>query len=582
MIEAQVVLFAIQATLKIYAGARQAYVDATLDRELVLPLPRAPDLSKDINNIVEYFNTDEGNAVRLKNELVQTLLQNPAQNEAELKALYLYYFAEINDFDEEQMTGVEISAADLTNLLTIRQWGRNENPGHPGAFQRIAGTIVEIAVDYFATMPGAVSEARPEGRALLAFLKGMSDVEFATKNPDDLAKGVMIGVLDAVAATPTLLVTGEKEQLLIAGMTTALAKAIDRPDDVNTEKKKRDAADWAQVVSAALARGATDTVLANPSLFLGKTDAGKIVLQDVIAQVADLAFGADKVELQKVLSTEGLTTIAQAALGAISRNPEILGSNNTGLKKLVSEVTATLAISKIKAGQDLAPHLISLVLERSAANLDLLWEGDRDDPGRNLLVVAARQTLTVLSTVTTGPAKTPTFAQDQLLSILDAVFAQVQENPAWVVDQVTGHHSETVSAALAAALAALKGRKHSQFGAEAVRDALRASLLAVGARLEFLDHLPADDAAAGKAFLTAILDAVLSAALETPMPASRRWQIARASVIQPLVETSFSLLAKKGVTRANLVILRVVLDDLVSGKIRPDDFATALDSKLPG
>ena len=66
------------------------------------------------------------------------------------------------------------------------------------------------------------------------------------------------------------------------------------------------------------------------------------------------------------------------------------------------------------------------------------------------------------------------------------------------------------------------------------------------------------------------------------MPASRRWQIARASVIQPLVETSFSLLAKKGVTRANLVILRVVLDDLVSGKIRPDDFATALDSKLPG
>jgi hypothetical protein len=581
MIEAQVVLFAIQATLKLYAGARQAYVDATLDRELILPLPRAPDLSKNINNIVQYFQTGEGNEVRLENELLQTLLLDPTKNGAELRTLYAYYFAEINDLDGDDMKGVEISAADLTHMLTIRQWGKNEDPGHPGTFQRMAGTIVEIAVDYFATMPGAVSESRPEGRALLAFLKGMSDIEFATENPRYLINGVMIGVLDAVAATPALLVTGEKEQLLIVGMSTALAKAIDRPNDVNTEKKKRDAADWARVVAAAVARGATDTVLANPSLFLGKTDVGKFVLQDVVAQVADLAFGADKIELQKVLSTDGLTTIAQTALGAISRNPEILGSDNTGLTKLVREVTGTLAASKLKAGRDLAPHVISLVLECSAANLDMLWEGDRNDPGRNLLVVAAKQTLTVLSGVVAGPATPPTFAQDQLVSIVDAVFAQVQANPAWVVDQITGTHNEIVSAALTAALAAMKGRKPSQFGAEAARDVLLASIVAVGTRIEFLDHLPAGDAAAGKAFLTAVLDAILSAALEQPMPDSRRWQIARTKVVQSLVETSFSLLGKKGLTQANLGILRTVLDDLVSGRILPDDFAKTLESKLP-
>jgi hypothetical protein len=78
-----------------------------------------------------------------------------------------------------------------------------------------------------------------------------------------------------------------------------------------------------------------------------------------------------------------------------------------------------------------------------------------------------------------------------------------------------------------------------------------------------------------------VLDASLSAALEQPMPDSRRWQIARTKVVQSLVETSFSLLGKKGLTQANLGILRTVLDDLVSGRILPDDFAKTLESKLP-
>ena len=47
IVSAEVVLFAIQGALKLYAGARQAYVEATLDRPLILPLPRVEGLDDD-------------------------------------------------------------------------------------------------------------------------------------------------------------------------------------------------------------------------------------------------------------------------------------------------------------------------------------------------------------------------------------------------------------------------------------------------------------------------------------------------------------------------------------------------------
>ena len=41
----QLVIFAIQAGVRLYAVGRKAYVEATLDRPLILPLPRGPNIS---------------------------------------------------------------------------------------------------------------------------------------------------------------------------------------------------------------------------------------------------------------------------------------------------------------------------------------------------------------------------------------------------------------------------------------------------------------------------------------------------------------------------------------------------------
>jgi hypothetical protein len=583
MIEAEIVFFAIQAALKLYAGVRKAYVDATFDRALILPLPRASTFGPP--EALDWFQNDAtGKRAAARDPLVQQIIGQgitPA-NQAELIYLFDAHFAEALPAASPGVSrDRQITADELSKLLTVRQWGKNEDPGHASPLQQVAGTLVEIAVDYFATMPGAVSRTSPQGKALFAFLTAINGVDFANSSVKTIAGNLMVGVLDAVGSTPSLLAGGEKEQLLVKNVTTELAAAAKRHlVEGTTELDRRNAGDWLQVVAAAMAKGAADTVLENPALFFGvKSGAQSNVLQAVVGAIADLAISPDSLSLRPLLSAEGLTKITQATLAAVAKNPGIIGSDNAGLKKLVADIAGTLAANPLPAARDLAPVIVSLVLDRTAANLDLIWGGDIDDPGRNLLVIAARQTLSTLSMAVSGSPKPVTFARDQLLSIVDAVFAQVEQNPAWVVSKLDGGNP-IVSAALNAVLDAFKGFKPSDLNGDLVCAVVLAGLDAVANRLEFLDKMPAPDRDAGKAMLTAVIGAILHAALDNSTPAPRRWQLARASVLQALIQAALVVLADKGATPATVSVVRLVLDDLVAGKVSPATFAKTLESKF--
>ena len=57
MSSANIVMFAIQAGLKLYGASRQAYVDNTVSRELTLPLPRSPGIT--VSSAIWWFTEDE-------------------------------------------------------------------------------------------------------------------------------------------------------------------------------------------------------------------------------------------------------------------------------------------------------------------------------------------------------------------------------------------------------------------------------------------------------------------------------------------------------------------------------------------
>lgn len=590
----ELVLFGIQAALRLYAGAREAYVNDTRDRALILPLPQAPD-NMTREAIAEWFTEhDQVKLIVAENLDIKALMTPPLKpgDDAARIALHTVYSREFG-LPPGPVTPAtprppdqSPTARELTSLLTVRQWAKGENVGQPTALQLVAGSLIDVAVEYFATMPGAVSQNRPEGRILLAFLTALNErkvankLEFARTPVSKLADSLLVSVLDAATGIPEILIAGKKERLLVTGITTALADAIDDTLAIGlSETERRDASDWVQVLAAAALRGAKDTVLAHPALFLpGDDGAGSKVLQKVIGEIATLAIGKNKVEFQNLFSEKGLTTIVRAALNAVAANPGIIDIDNPGLKKLILEIVQSLGESKLPAAKDLAPEVLRLILDRSAANLDLIWQGDRSDPGRNLLVTASQQTLLAFAQSLPAGGKPWGFSHDQLLSVLDAVFAEVQENPDWVVKKITP--DPTLQAALMAALGAMAGRAPSGIGLELVRDILTASLTAVGLRLELLKNVPAGDKEAGKTWLAAIIGAVFSAVFSDELSAEQRWRLARADVIRTLVQAALHVLARKGVDLPGLGKLRGALDELTKGKLPPADFMAILEQKL--
>lgn len=99
---AELVLFAIQAGVRLYAAGRKAYVEATLDRPLLLPLPSGPGISAAAAR--NFFMDDpQGKAIatRNENERIRVLLTAanagtlPADGEEELTRLYVTYLCEL-------------------------------------------------------------------------------------------------------------------------------------------------------------------------------------------------------------------------------------------------------------------------------------------------------------------------------------------------------------------------------------------------------------------------------------------------------------------------------------------------------
>ena len=229
----QFVIFAIQAGLRLYAVGRKAYVEATLDRPLILPLPRGPGISAASARMFfkndpigkEIAKKEEHERIRLLLAAADSGTLDPAGKD-EFTQIYFAYLRELkpDNFDDPAMSD-EPKGHELVAIMTIRQWSKGELGEHPSALQRIAGTLVNIAVDYFVHTPEAISEKRPTGRALKAFLEAIDMVDFAEAPPPDIAGDLMISVIESVGTHPDLIGNTETEKKLVQNVTVTLSKA---------------------------------------------------------------------------------------------------------------------------------------------------------------------------------------------------------------------------------------------------------------------------------------------------------------------------------------------------------------------
>jgi hypothetical protein len=585
---AEIVLFAIQAGVKLYAGVRKAYVDSTRSRALLLPLPRAPGVTA--TSARNWFRND-GAEYAGRTPRIGWLVARPtltSAEERELLEIYSALRAEANPLQWEDREPDVVTGEELTSLLTIRQWEESEDGAPRSTLQQVAGTLVNIAVDYFESTPGAVSERRPAGRLLLAFLRKVDDIDFAEAPPKQLFGDILVGLLDGLAANADVVGGGELEQRLVGSITESLARSAKEILGGEAPSVEVDRAGaWLQVIARAIVEGGSKTVLANPVRFLGIDGAGpnapgKVALiQAIGSTLTELLLAEEhRVTFRALLSSEGVARVAQAALGAVAQNPGLLKVDNQGLKAILVALSDDLSKYDAPFAADLFPELARLVLDRTADHLDLVWGARFKSPERHLLVTASRSLLKALAKKPrSGTSWKPTLTQAQVLGVLEEVFDEVIDNPGWLIERADGV-GDALGAAAEAMLAAMAQFDGNRISVEAGLAMFRAGVLAVGARIELLDELPAGGQDAGRVALTALVDIVVGAALGKPEDIRANWRTARNSALTVLLVAALEEVAAHGVGQKELDAVREVMAKVIDGTFSVAEFQTALARRL--
>lgn len=564
---AQTVTFAIQAGLRLYGAGRKAYADSARGRALALPLPRAPGVRPD--SAENWFLTsDSGQAIVQQTPRVDWLLgqnsRSPAQD-AELTDLYLFYWSRENPSDpiavnaEGALSGEELSA-----LLVVRQWSDTEAQG-ASSLQTITGTLVNIAIEYFVQTPGAVSDERPQGRALKAFLEVLDQTDFANVPPKEIASGLMVAILDTVGAYPEILGGGENERKVITNVSKSLAGSAKSFLAEATDMERREAGEWLQLVGHAVFKGAAETVLAEPGrYFKVKPGAESEVVVEVGNTITRLLLGERQLTFRPLFSAEGLDRVAKSAMSAVAQNPGLLKVDNKGLENVIVALAENLSTTEDSLSADIFPEVVRLVLDKSADNLDLIWDTSESDPEHHLLVTASSTLLESLAKAPPDNARwKPQFTPQQLLEMAESVMDEVVENPAWLVERA-GTTSSHLEAAVEAILVSLRKVPGDRISAETGVAVLRAGLGGVALRLALVEELPAAGGEAARPAITAALDAIFGEIFADHVQAEASWDLARNSTLQLLTKIALNKLARIGAESGHVEVLRVAVHDLIT------------------
>ena len=610
MIEVTTLMTVIQASVRLYGAASKAFSIATTARPIDLPLPAAgPAVT--VTKAFNFFDLeDEGKVTRekLPSDLLEALLaegqqavQADAVKSEQIKdffAKHKYYLSAQAAVDARvKDTGLrDLSADELLAALRVYQWSKMAPRPGPSALQTLAGTLVNVAVDYFVGNPDAISDDRPQGRALKAFLTSIqvSAIDFSRDAPRVLVPQLMRGLFDTVSANPDVLVGGPKGQAFVTDVTTNLTQSLvprlEELASTSPAKFKDFVIDQRMpaLIARAFFEGAARAAIAHPQHYLGAGTEAQQLVKDVIQNIVDLVVDDQQgLDLDMLASTDGLEQLVKTALGAVAENPTILGldkdtnGNDRGIALVISQTLGALTGKERLLAPDLLPEVLRLVLERTGANLALVVRQQDGGKATNLLIEAGGELLAALSErdpVTGKMSLSPVLTRSELLTILEHSLDRVIDNPGWIAGRIAGSDRPILRLALDAALVALRQHSDAPISSQATVGVLQAALSAVAINRALVEvKLDAE----GELLLTAAVDAVLEALFVTDADPGARWRLAGNETLVLVVHTVIGRLAhQNGLDERAIPVLQAQLGRLVNAAIDLEALPTELDAAL--
>ncbi len=597
--EAELIMFAIRSAIKLGQQSREAYVDATRRRDLLLPLPNFP-AAITVDDAGQYFIGPAASRVQRPSRLADLVdkwksrAKLTADEERELltfrREIFLQELAEAGEPVRAADSSL-VSSDDLKALLAVRQWAKGADPT-PSVLQRVGGTLIEIGVDYFATVPGALNVNSTQGKLAQAVLTGLEPIKFSEVSLNELPARLFVATLETVSGQPALLTGDPKIQELIKVTASGLAQDVNariaamRAGGNSNSSREERVLEWGELIFRSILSTGGKMVLDDPQTFLGVKPSGEAALvSDVGKAVLTLILDAPAGDLSRVFSRQSVDTVTKAALTAVAQHPEILvDKKNQSLQALLSSVAGELGQFDSLTTAGVLPEVTRLILEKTGENLDLLWPDLAKNPHDHLLVAAAKTTLSVLAKPPAAGAQwKPTLARADLLAVTETVFDELIQNPIWLASAAPDGKA-SLKVALEAALDVIRARGSSNLSTATAAEILQEAVKAVATRTEFLDPVPVSGTA--KPLIAAALDASLATIFSQP-GAKTAWRLTRADTVVGVVRILLGELARCGPTAERVRQLDAFLRDQAATieAAQPWDvgtFATGLRQELGG
>lgn len=438
---ADLVIFGINAGIRLAGNIRQAYVTNLKRRELTLPLVPFPK-ERNLQTILTYFHkNDKGkqqlaDSPRLK-QLFDKAKTNRHTPEEEKEIWQFYALAE-----EQKDTGA--GAADLDAFLGIRQWSK-EQDSKPTILSAVAGSLVEAGIGYFTTVPGAINPGSRNADALKGFLSGLQQVSFAervtNRRIEELAPALMMTTLETLANVPAVVTSDPKTGQLVEAVTKGvLADMQGRFNKMGQNAAgEEELAGFGKMLFTSLVSNSVETTLANAEdLLQTRPGAQTSLVQDLGSAFMQLAFNENgtATSFKNLLTVQAVDTMVKASLKTVSEHPEILGKS-AFVQQAVSQFAGDLMKMPNLMQPSIAPEVVRLVLEKASLNLELLNNTGGGHP-KTLLFSFTSELLRVVATKEANKPWKPVLGKTQLLGLTEFMVGEAAANPQWLLGKLEG------------------------------------------------------------------------------------------------------------------------------------------------
>ena len=439
-VSAETIIFVINSAIKLSHNFRQLYAEKVREKDIVLPLP---DFDPGINlrRIVRFFNTMELEELEQWNGL-PALHQKVVEGHVlakEEQEEYERLFWQARSQGEENAPLADLSQEELLSLFRLPG---TANGTERSVLQLVAGSIVDIGVDYFVQVPGALNRESTHGRVLYNFLLAFDEIDFSENEnvkkefSDKLVPRLFATAAETVAELSNSISNDERFQMLIKATAKGIANDIYKRAEELDAVQREEAIKWGQMVLRSMIKNGSEYVLAAPEVFMDTNTGVSAIIQSsgLILLETILNDNSDKIAFKKAVSPETLERLTRASLQILSEHPHII-SSELGVEAIIKGVAEAVQEESHLLEKGLLPELVRIVLEQSTGHLDMLW-GNKDGHVEHLLLTALRQILSVLSKPADEGKWKPEFTKWQLLKLIEELLEEIVQNPDWIIDEI--------------------------------------------------------------------------------------------------------------------------------------------------